>query len=194
MSPRMIRYLDRHIGPVRCGLRVLEVGAADVNGSIRSYFKHAVYRGLDLEPGPGVDFVVRDETFQLRERFDWVVSVNTFEHVRYPWILIRSIADALDSGGRALIVAPFSFQLHRVPIDCWRFAPDGFKALACAGRLTLETSYLDYEASALYGTFSDLVWLSRRSRWRECIEVARGYLTRPPAWNCVAVMRKENDK
>lgn len=39
------------------GLRILEIGSYDVNGSVRKFFPESVYTGVDLCAGPGVDLV-----------------------------------------------------------------------------------------------------------------------------------------
>jgi hypothetical protein len=46
------------------GLRVIEFGSRDVNGSIRDHFKTAgSYLGVDILPGPGVNLIRDAATF-----------------------------------------------------------------------------------------------------------------------------------
>lgn len=61
---------------------VLEVGAYDVNGSIRSLFATASsYLGVDLVEGPGVDLVSYGHELQMPEgTFDIAISCECFEH------------------------------------------------------------------------------------------------------------------
>jgi hypothetical protein len=63
------------------GCRVLEVGSLDINGSIRGLFSGCDYVGLDLEEGPGVDFVGEGQSVDFADSsFDAVVSAECFEH------------------------------------------------------------------------------------------------------------------
>lgn len=69
--------------------RVLEIGSADVNGSVRSEFHDASeYVGIDWRPGPGVDWVGLAHEYNPvgdDRKFDVVVSTETFEHDPY-WV------------------------------------------------------------------------------------------------------------
>jgi SAM-dependent methyltransferase len=62
------------------GVSVFEIGSADINGSVRSYFQSADYVGVDLIPGPGVDVVGQGEEVRLNRAFDVAVSTECLEH------------------------------------------------------------------------------------------------------------------
>ena len=63
------------------GLRVLEIGSADANGSIRSFFPGSDYTGVDLSAGPGVDVVASGHELALPDRdVDLAISCECFEH------------------------------------------------------------------------------------------------------------------
>lgn len=62
------------------GVSVLEIGSADINGSVRGYFKSTDYVGVDLIPGPGVDVVGQGEDVRLNREFDVAVSTECLEH------------------------------------------------------------------------------------------------------------------
>jgi SAM-dependent methyltransferase len=63
---------------------VLEVGSLDINGSIRDLFEYCNYVGVDVGPGPGVDFAVPgQEVAYPDESFDITVSAECFEHNPY---------------------------------------------------------------------------------------------------------------
>jgi len=119
--------------------RVLDVGSYDVNGNHRDQFDYPVeYVGLDVIPGPNVDLVVKDPyvwTEITDGSFDVVISGSTFEHIEFPWLTIREIARVLRPGGLAFIIAPSCGPMHRYPVDCYRFFPDGLVALAKWGGL-----------------------------------------------------------
>lgn len=195
MSPKTLKYLDRHI-PKANGDRVaaLEVGSADITGNCRKWFMNRGYDydGIDIEPGPNVDKVVSDSClWDLGEQFDVIVSLNTMEHVDRPWILVRTMAEhVVKYTGLLLIVAPFSFKFHRHPVDCWRYTPDSMQILADDSKMTLVTAYLDYEASALRATVSDIAWFIKRGLICDALSTARGFIGRPPVWNCIGVMRR----
>lgn len=123
---------------------VLDVGSYDVNGCYRPLFDPATfnYVGLDVEKGPNVDLVLpTDDSFDpytieawkkvLDDRkFDIVISGQCLEHVEYPWLTMKCIANTMKEGGVAFIIAPSNGGEHRYPIDCYRYFPDGFRALA----------------------------------------------------------------
>jgi len=83
--PEQLAFLrtvvDRN-GAVVAGGRVLEVGAYDVNGSVRQLFAAAgEYVGVDLTPGPGVDLVAfGHEVDHPDAAYDATVSAECFEH------------------------------------------------------------------------------------------------------------------
>lgn len=119
-------------------IRVLDVGsmiADERQTSYRSIFDAlpgVEYTGLDMAPGRNVDVVAVDPfKFPLEaESFDFVVSGQAFEHIEFPWLTIQEIARVLKKGGAAIIIAPSSGPEHRYPQDCWRYYPDGMRALA----------------------------------------------------------------
>jgi len=66
-----------------------------------------------------------------KDSFDFIISDQVLEHVRgdVPKIY-RDLAGMLRPGGFMVHCTPFLFELHRAPVDCWRFAPDGLRWLA----------------------------------------------------------------
>lgn len=61
--------------------RVLEVGALDINGSVRQLFSDCDYTGVDLQLGPGVDLACPGQLLELPTAgFDTVISAECFEH------------------------------------------------------------------------------------------------------------------
>lgn len=114
---------------VPAGARVLDVGGADVNGTYRPLFQDAaVYTSLDFH---NADIVVAGYEWPLEDAsFDAVLCGQTFEHDRFFWLTMRNIARVLVPGGAAIVIAPSTGPVHRHPVDCYRFYPDGMKALA----------------------------------------------------------------
>jgi len=66
----------------RTDLKVLEIGSLDINGSVRPMFKpfQAEYTGIDMQEGPGVDYVLDAAKFINFEAYDVVVCAEVFEH------------------------------------------------------------------------------------------------------------------
>lgn len=115
-------------------MEVADIGSYDVNGSYRSLFDnpHWHYQGLDLASGPNVD-VVLTSPYRLpfaSESLDLVISGQAFEHVEYFWLAWLEVVRALKPGGKAFLIAPSRGPEHRYPVDCWRFYPDAYRALA----------------------------------------------------------------
>jgi len=126
------RYLDHGTGE---RLRILDIGSRDVNGTYRPLFDRPgwIYTGLDTERGENVDIAVNDPyrwKELRRESFDLVISGQTLEHVEYFWITMLEIARVLKTGGLLCLIVPSAGPEHKYPVDCWRFYPDGIRALA----------------------------------------------------------------
>lgn len=125
--------VGRHLERKR-PLEVIDIGSFDVNGTYRPLFDlpGIRYRGLDLEAGPGVDIVLRSPyRFPLPARsVDLVVSGQAFEHIEFFWSTWQEIDRVLRPGGMVFLIAPSRGSEHRYPQDCWRFYPDGYRALA----------------------------------------------------------------
>lgn len=111
-------------------LDVLDVGAKNVNGTYRPIFKGMNYVGVDCEQGNNVDFVTEPYKLPFPDTsFDVVISGQTLEHCEYPWLLVNEMARVLRPNGKMCLVAPSVWEEHRYPYDCFRFMPDGMKAL-----------------------------------------------------------------
>ena len=120
----------------REGIRVLDVGSYGVNGTYKEIFSNTrkyLYTGLDVNPGPNVDYVPADPYSWAEltdDSFDVIISGQAFEHIEYPWLIIEEMERVLKLHGLICIVAPSRGPEHKYPVDCWRYYPDGFRALA----------------------------------------------------------------
>jgi 2-polyprenyl-3-methyl-5-hydroxy-6-metoxy-1,4-benzoquinol methylase len=127
-------------------LKIMDLGSTDICGCYRPIFDHPnwEYIGLDLAEGKNVDLVLSDpySWLEIESGYaDVFISGQTFEHIEYFWRTMLEIARILKPGGICCIIAPSGGPEHRHPVDCWRFFPDGFKALARYARLeVLEAS------------------------------------------------------
>lgn len=163
MTRLVAHYLDRG-----CPLSVIDIGAQDVNGSYRGLFDAPSwrYQGVDLAPGKGVD-VVLSHPYSLpfaSRSVDLVVSGQAFEHIEFFWLTWLEVSRVLKPGGLAFLIAPSRGPEHRFPQDCWRFYPDGFRALAVHGRMELLEVSTDWHAHPDHwsATWGDTVGVFRR--------------------------------
>lgn len=135
----MQKYVSAH---VVAGADVLDVGSRIAAGQTDTYktlLDHCNYHGLDMQAGGNVDIVMDDPyVFPIEDNtYDHVISGQAFEHIEYPWLTICEIARVMKPGGKACIIAPSSGPEHRHPFDCYRYYPDGFRALATWAKLNV---------------------------------------------------------
>lgn len=144
MQRLVSKYLDRDRA-----IQAIDIGSYDVNGSYRTLFDSPNWRytGVDLEKGPGVDVVLTSPyRFPFASRsVDVIVSGQAFEHVEYFWMTWLEMIRVLKPGGLIFLIAPSRGPEHRYPQDCWRFYPDGYRALAKFGRCELVEVTTDWE-------------------------------------------------
>lgn len=106
---------------------ILDFGAFDVNGSLRSVCpKHIFYIGADVEFGRSVDIKVNiNEPIPFRDNFvDCVISSSQMEHDDFFWLTFLEFVRVTKEGGFIYINAPSNGSYHRYPNDNWRFYPD----------------------------------------------------------------------
>lgn len=155
----MQRLVSKYLQPDQ-PIHAVDIGSFDVNGSYRTLFDQPNWRytGVDLEAGPGVD-VVLDSPYHLpfaSGSIDVIVSGQAFEHIEHFWMTWLQMQRVLRTGGLVFLIAPSRGPEHRYPQDCWRFYPDGYRALAKLGDFELVEVHTDWEphedaGSALWG-------------------------------------------
>jgi len=97
------RVLAAH--PLTLPCRVVEIGARDINGSIRGLFDGARYLATDLHPGPGVDIVSDGATLELPRPVDVVVCCEVLEHAVNADRIVANMGRMLRPGGRLIVTA-----------------------------------------------------------------------------------------
>jgi len=87
------------------------------------------------------------------DSYDFVLSINTLEHVSEPWTAAENMVRILKPNSLMLMIAPFNWRYHEHPIDYWRFSPRGLEYLFNrTGKMkTLHVGYyLEEEKLSLY--------------------------------------------
>lgn len=149
-------------------LKIADLGSMAIAGSYRDLFApYWEYTGLDIAPGDNVDQVLSDPYTWLEipsDSLDVLVSGQAFEHIAYFWKTMREIARVLKPGGLCCIVAPSGGPEHRYPLDCWRFYPDGFRALA---------RYADLEVLEVFTQWEPLGYSDGSDDWADTVLIAQ---------------------
>lgn len=138
MTPEILAWVEetarRHFD---APLRILEVGALNVNGSPRDLFPNAQYTGVDMRAGDGVDIVVHSTEIVSvfgRETFDAVLCLETLEHDLRFWQTVPLLRAVLKPGGILVISTPaIGFPYHGYPRDYYRFTQDTYTEVFFAG-------------------------------------------------------------
>jgi hypothetical protein len=84
---------------------VLEVGARNINGSVRTLFDAARYVGIDVMPGPGVDVVASGAEYVPDASPDVIVCCEVLEHTAAASAIVAHALSLLPAGGVLLLTA-----------------------------------------------------------------------------------------
>ena len=146
----------------RKNLTIVDIGAQDFNGSLRSAAPaNHRYVGVDSEKGKGVD-IVNEDPYSLPfedASVDIVVSSSCFEHCEFFWLIFNECLRVLKPSGLLYINVPSNGPFHRFPQDCWRFYPDSGLALQNWGRksgyesVTMLESFIGIQARDVWNDF-----------------------------------------
>ncbi|WP_368484143.1 class I SAM-dependent methyltransferase [Phaeobacter sp. HF9A] len=163
------------------GGRMLEIGGR-LNPR-HANFPEFDYHALDLKeaPGAGVTVAVGDITncpHIADESYDFIFSLDVFEHINKPWLAAKEIQRLLRPGGITMHSTLFSWRYHPCPIDYWRYSADGLKSLFDG----LECLHADFDYSErrrdLRGRDGNMVECDALGGWRENVRV--NYAGRKP--------------
>lgn len=174
---KMKSFRDRYLSCKETQpLVILDLGSQNIGGCYREIFnwQNWSYQGLDLGAGENVDIVLQ-EPYYWREipssSTDVLISGQTFEHVEFFWLTMSEIARVLKPGGLCCIIAPSSGHEHRYPVDCWRFYPDGFSALARYANLEVVEAVTQWEENQ---------YTDGSNQWKDSVLIARKpFLSKP---------------
>jgi SAM-dependent methyltransferase len=101
--------------------------------------------GVDIQAGRNVDKVM-ERPYRIpvpSNSQDVVLSGQVFEHIPFPWASILEIARVLKPEGYLFMTVPSRGHQHST-YDCWRYYPDGMRALAAHAELRLLEAYTDF--------------------------------------------------
>ncbi len=121
----------------RSRLKVIDIGAQDVNGSLREVApKDCDYVGVDFVQAKGVDVILEDPYHLPFEdnTADMIVCASVLEHSELFWLLFNEMVRITKPSGLIFLNVPSNATFHRYPVDCWRFYPDSGRALETWGR------------------------------------------------------------
>lgn len=129
---------------------VVDYGGRRVEGhdsyfSLVKHWSDLEYLGVDIVNGDGVDVVMTDPyCCPLPDQSaDIIVTGQMFEHCEFFWLTVQDMARLLRPGGYLLAITPSAGAVHRYPVDCWRFYPDAYAALAKWSGLELVDAWHD---------------------------------------------------
>lgn len=130
MQPAVEEWAHRVLRPEEItGKRILETGSYNENGSLRDWVQShdpALYLGIDMRPGPGVDLVLEAEEAVkvFRPGFHIVLSTEMLEHALKWQAALTSMKRCLvPKGLLVLTTCSPGFGYHPYPEDYWRFTP-----------------------------------------------------------------------
>jgi SAM-dependent methyltransferase len=168
----MAAFVERELSHVSDRpITILDLGSTEMGACYRPIFANPnwKYIGADLAAGPNVNLVLQDP-YSWKEvktaSIDVLVSGQVLEHIEYFWITALEISRVLRPGGLACLIAPSSGPEHRYPVDCWRFYPDGMKAIGKFARLEVVSVKTDWANSGDPGSdfWHDTVGVFRKPR------------------------------
>lgn len=149
--------------------KVLDFGSYDINGTYKDFFEPKAwqYVGLDMNSGQNVDIVPKN-SYEWNEipdeQFDLVISGQALEHCEFFWLIFKEIERVLKPGGKCIAIAPSGGHEHQFPVDCWRFYPDGMRALC---------KYVNFEVLSVETDWEPIHYDDDSHLWKDTSLVAQ---------------------
>jgi SAM-dependent methyltransferase len=127
MHPSAMWWGQQFLNNYSISGKILEIGSCNRNGGLRDVKpENSEWVGVDLEEGPGVDYVL-DDPHKLPfsdSTFDAIISSSVFEHADFFWEIFKEKCRCVKPGGYIYINAPSTGEYHGYPTDSWRFYRD----------------------------------------------------------------------
>jgi len=121
------RFGKKDMGMLLPPLTLLDIGTGNYGYVKENYKEKFNITCLDKVKTPFVD-VIGDvqELNKLNKSFDIITCLETFEHIKNPFLAAEQIYTALNDNGFVLFSAPFYYPIHGNYGDYWRFTEDGW--------------------------------------------------------------------
>jgi SAM-dependent methyltransferase len=134
-------------------LRTLELGASNVNGSVRPLFSGG-YIGIDHDPSSvGIDQYMSSHSLKFDEAsFDTVVTVSMLEHDPAFWLTLSEVSRVLKPGGHLILTTVSTGFGYHNPPDYWRFEMDTVPILAEMAGCTVLDARADPQVAGIQFT------------------------------------------
>lgn len=180
VDPVAERFLEQLRTVVRP--HVLEIGTRRWDDEFPTHHEHwaphaATYVKTDVSAGTDVDVVAdaHDLPDEWTDRFDAVIAVSVWEHLKRPWAATLEAARVLRPGGLLLIVTHHTFPEHGYPEDYWRFTTGALRILFTDAALDVVHLGETFPASIDPGPTV--------ARWNP----------QAPVWLCVSGLARKNE-
>lgn len=72
---------------------------------------------------------ITDPNLNLDQKFDFIFTKDTFEHILNPWDATSNIKSLLKEDGYFMCIAPFAWRYHACPVDTYRYTHTGMRYL-----------------------------------------------------------------
>jgi SAM-dependent methyltransferase len=136
------RWVRERAAQVPPGGLVLDAGAGEA--PYRSLFAGLTYESADFLQ---VDKPYAPPTYECDltaipvddDRYDLVLCSQVLEHVPDPLAVLRELARVTKPTGRVAVSAPLFYEEHEEPFDFFRYTKHGFRHLADAAGLDVES-------------------------------------------------------
>ena len=163
-----MQFMDavvRHLAHLFKGEKVLEIGAYDVNGSIRAMAMSAgpsEYCGVDLVAGPNVDLVCSGDQLSFPDdSFGVTISSECFEHNRHWRETLANMIRMTRPGGAVIVTCATLGRLEHGTVRSNPESSPGTQSIADDYYCNLVQQ--DFETLPLKSSFSD--WHFARNPW-----------------------------
>jgi predicted SAM-dependent methyltransferase len=119
-------------------IRILEIGTKRSNPALSTHHKRFFndipdleYVMTDYQDGLDVDVVSDLHTAHefVDSTFDLIISVSTYEHLKYPQLVSHNLMKKLKVGGMMFITTHQTFPLHGYKYDYFRFSREALEAI-----------------------------------------------------------------
>jgi SAM-dependent methyltransferase len=114
--------------------------------------QYATYTKTDFQNGVDVDIVADIHTCSNQlglNKYDGIVCMSVFEHVKRPWIACNELFKILKSNGYVYISTHQTFPLHGYPSDYFRFSVDALKLIMEDAGFTTITCFYNEPCSII---------------------------------------------